>query len=444
MNVHLISLGCPRNLVDSEIMLGRLLESGYTITSHESDANCVVVNTCSFIRPAVDESIDTILEMGRWKQLTRGRRLIVVGCLPQRYGADLAKALPEVDVFLGTGAFDRIIQAAQGSLDGTRIVLPRPDALAVCDAKAPRFPTTSPHTAYLKVAEGCSGQCSYCIIPKLRGPQRSRPMEDVLTEARRLVETGVRELILVAQNTTAYGEDLGRGYGLEHLLAELAAISPLTWIRVLYGHPDYVTEGLIETVAAHDRVCSYFDIPIQHISEPILKRMGRRHNSQSILELFGRIRKNVPGAVLRTTLMVGFPGETEQDFDALLHFIETVRFDHLGVFMYSNEKDLLSNRLKDHVSESVKQERFERLMARQRGLSLENGQKYVGRTLKVLLEGPAKEADGPWIGRASFQAPEIDGVVYVHAVEAKPGTLVDVRITAAHQYDLTGDMVCKS
>jgi ribosomal protein S12 methylthiotransferase len=441
MNVHLISLGCPRNLVDSEIMLGRLLEAGYTITSHESDANCVVVNTCSFIRPAVDESIDTILEMGRWKQQARGRRLVVVGCLPQRYGADLAKALPEVDVFLGTGAFGHIIRAVRGAHLGARTLLPRPDAAAVCDAKAPRFPTTSLHTAYLKVAEGCSGQCTYCIIPKLRGPQRSRLMEDVLSEAKRLAEAGVRELILVAQNTAAYGEDLGRGYGLEHLLAKLATISQLTWIRVLYGHPDYVTDGLMKTVASHDSICPYFDIPVQHIREPILKRMGRRHNSQSILALFGRIRRNVPGAVLRTTLMVGFPGETEEDFDALLHLIETVRFDHLGAFAYSNEKDLLSNRLKDHVSESVKQERLKRLMTRQGDLSLENSQKYVGRILKVLLEGPAKEPHGPWIGRASFQAPEIDGVIYVNEGKAKPGTLVDVRITAAHQYDLTGDMV---
>lgn len=422
-------------------MLGRLLEAGHTMTSHESDANCVVVNTCSFIRSAVDESIDTILQMGRWKQQARGRRLVVVGCLPQRYGADLAQALPEVDVFLGTEAFDRIIQAVQGAHLGTRTLLPRPGAAALCDAKAPRYPTTSPHTAYLKVAEGCSGQCTYCIIPKLRGPQRSRPMEDVLSEARRLAEAGVRELILVAQNTTAYGEDLGCGYGLEHLLAKLATISQLTWIRVLYGHPDYITDGLIKTVASHDRVCSYFDIPIQHISEPILKRMGRRHNSQSILDLFGRIRRNVPGTVLRTTLMVGFPGETEQDFEALLHLVETVRFDHLGAFTYSNEKDLLSNRLKDHVSERVKQERLKRLMTRQGELSLENSQKHVGRILKVLLEGPAKEPHGPWIGRACFQAPEIDGVVHVNEGKAKPGTLVDVRITAAHQYDLTGNMV---
>jgi ribosomal protein S12 methylthiotransferase len=441
MNVHLISLGCPRNLVDSEIMLGRLLEAGHTITSDESDADCVVVNTCSFIRPAVDESIDTILEMARWKQQAPGRRLIVSGCLPQRYGADLARALPEVDVFLGTAAFDHIIQAAGGSLNGTRLLVPRPGAAAVCDTKAPRFPTTPPHTAYLKVAEGCSGRCTYCIIPKLRGPMKSRFMEAVLAEAGGLVEAGVRELILVAQNTTAYGQDLGRGYSLEHLLAELAEIPRLTWIRVLYGHPDYVTPGLIKTVATHDRVCSYFDIPIQHISEPILKRMGRRHNSQAIFELFRRIRENVPGAVLRTTLMVGFPGETDHDFESLLDLIERIRFDHLGTFMYSNEKDLVSNSLKDHVPERVKQERLKRLMMRQAALSAENGRKYVGRILKVLIERRAKEADEPWVGRASFQAPEIDGVVYVNEVKAEPGALVDVRITAAHQYDLTGDMV---
>jgi ribosomal protein S12 methylthiotransferase len=266
-------------------------------------------------------------------------------------------------------------------------------------------------------------------------------MGAVLSEARRLVEAGVRELILVAQNTTAYGEDLGRGYGLEHLLGELAEIPQLTWIRVLYGHPDYVTDGLMETVATHDRLCPYFDIPIQHISEPILRRMGRRHNSQAIFELFRRIRENVPAAVLRTTLMVGFPGETEQDFESLLHLIEEVRFDHLGAFMYSNEKDLLSNSLKDHVPERVKQERLKRLMTRQAELSMENGQKYVGRILKVLVEGHAGATDRPWIGRASFQAPEIDGVVYINDEKVKPGTLVNVRVTAAHEYDLTGDMV---
>jgi ribosomal protein S12 methylthiotransferase len=428
-------------LVDSEIMLGRLLESGHTITSNESDAHCVVVNTCSFIRPAVDESIDTILEMAQWKRLSRERRLIVAGCLPQRYGPDLARALPEVDVFLGTGAFDRIIEAVQGALDGRRILLPRPHKGGLLNAKTPRLPTTPPHSAYLKVAEGCSGQCTYCIIPKLRGPQRSRPMEDVLSEARRLVEGGAKELILVAQNTTAYGEDLGRSYGLEHLLAKLAAISGLTWIRVLYGHPDYVTDGLIDTVAAHDRVCPYFDIPIQHISEPILKRMGRGHDSQSISELFGRIRRRLPDAALRTTLMVGFPGETEKDFDALLQLIETIPFDHLGAFTYSDDKDLLSHGLKDRVPEPVKQERLKRLMTRQAELCLEKNQKFVGRIVKVLLEGPGQEIHGPWVGRASFQAPEIDGVVYVHEGQGRPGTWVDVRITAAQSYDLTGETV---
>ena len=438
MNVHLISLGCSRNLVDSEVMLGRLLEAGHTITSHESDADCVVVNTCSFIRPAVDESIDTILEMGKWKQQVRGRRLIVVGCLPQRYGTDLAKALGEVDVFLGTGAFDRIIEAVKGSLVGSHMLLPRPGGGPLCHAEAPRLRTTPSHFAYLKIAEGCSDRCTYCIIPKLRGSQRSRPIEEVLSEARTFAEAGVKELILVAQNTSAYGKDLDLGYGLEHLLTELAALCQATWIRVLYGHPDYFTHGIIETVATHDKICSYFDIPIQHIRESILKRMGRRSNSEDILKLLRHIREQVPGAALRTTLMVGFPGETEDDFESLLDLIQEVRFDHLGAFMYSDEKDLLSSRLGGHVAQAAKQERLDRLMTLQARLARENNQKYVGSTLAVLVERRADESNGRWVGRASFQAPEIDGVVYLEEGEAIPGTFVNARITAAHEYDLTG------
>jgi ribosomal protein S12 methylthiotransferase len=438
MNIHLISLGCPKNLVDSEIMLGCLLEAGHTITSDESEADCVVVNTCSFIRPAVDESVEAILEMGRWKQQAFGRRLIVAGCLPQRYGRDLARALPEVDVFLGTGAFDSIVQAVQGALKESRMLLPPPSRAPIRDPRAPRYRTTPPHTAYLKIAEGCSGQCTYCIIPTLRGVHRSRPMEEVLSEAKALAGSGVKELILVAQNTTAYGTDLGCGYGLEHLLTELAAISQLKWIRVLYGHPDYVTDGLIEAIATHHKLCSYFDIPVQHIRESILKKMGRRNNSRHIHRLFGRIREQVPDAVLRTTLMVGFPGETELDFQRMLDFVEEVRFDHLGVFMYSNEKDLPSNTLKNHVAEAVKRERFHRLMTRQAELSKRNSQRYVGGILEVVVEKRAKETNGPWTGRASFQAPEIDGVVHVHEGKARPGAFVNVRITGASEYDLIG------
>jgi ribosomal protein S12 methylthiotransferase len=438
MNVHLISLGCPKNLVDSEVMLGRLLEAGHVITSDPSEADCVVVNTCSFIRPAVDESIDAILEMGNWKGQASGRRLIVAGCLPQRFGADLAKALPEVDLFLGTGAFGSIVEVIQDPPKRSSILLPPPHKPLICGEGAPRFRTTPPHMAYLKIAEGCSGQCTYCIIPKLRGPLRSRPMEEVLSEARILARSGVKELVLVAQNTTAYGRDLGSGYGLEHLLAELATISHLQWIRVLYGHPDHVTDGLMETIAAHERLCSYFDIPVQHISASILRRMGRCNKPWHILELFGRIRQQVPDAVLRTTLMVGFPGETDHDFQLLLDFVQDVRFDHLGAFTYSGEKDLPSNALKGHVAEDVKRERLDRLMRRQAKLSMENNQKYVDRVLEVVVEGRNEKDCGPWMGRASFQAPEIDGAVHVNGEEAEVGTFVTVRITGAREYDLTG------
>ncbi len=440
MNIHCISLGCPRNLVDTEIMLGQLLEAGHTITSNESEADCVVVNTCSFTRPAADESIDTILEMTRWKGETEGRRLIVGGCLPQRYGASLARALPEVDVFLGTGAFDRIIDAARGSLNGTCVLLPRPDSGLACTG-GPRLLTTPPHTAYLKIAEGCSGRCTYCIIPKLRGPHRSRPMEEVLYEATTLADAGVKELTLVAQNTTAYGQDLRGGYGLEHLLAKLAEISELAWVRVLYGHPDYITDPLIETIVAHDSLCPYFDIPIQHISGSILKGMGRSHNDEGIVDLLDRIRRKVPGAVLRTTLMVGFPGETERDFEDLLDFVKKVRFDHMGAFMYSGENDLPSNRLKGHIARRVKRERFDRLMKLQAVISKQVNQRYVGATLDVLVDGTVEGLHGVITGRAAFQAPEVDGVIHINQGVVGQGAFVKVKITEAEEYDLVGDMV---
>lgn len=422
-------------------MLGQLLEAGHTIISDESEADCVVVNTCSFIEPAVNESIDVILEMGKWKGQHNGRRLIVVGCLPQRYGIDLVETLLEVDVFLGTGAFNRIVEAAEGSLNGSRVVLPHPGCRTVRDLSLPRFRTTASHTAYLKIAEGCSGRCTYCIIPKLRGSQRSHTMEQVLSEASFLVESGAKELILVAQNTTSYGEGLGLGYGLEHLLEGLVQISGLAWVRVLYGHPDYVTDSLIEMIASNSRLCSYFDIPIQHICPPILKSMGRSHDSSAMLELFDRIRNTAPDAVLRTTLMVGFPGESDDDFESLLDLVERVRFDHLGAFVYSNEKDLPSFALKDHVPDTVKQDRFDCIMSKQLVVSREKNHKYVGKTLQVLVEGGAERTDAFLKGRTYFQAPEIDGVVYINKGVAKPGDFVHVQITEAREYDFIGVIV---
>lgn len=441
MNVHCISLGCPRNLVDTEIMLGHLLEKGHTIVSDPSEADCVVVNTCGFTRPATDESIDAILEMANWKIQARGRRLIVVGCLPERYRTDLVKSLPEVDVFLGTGAFQHIVDAVEASALENPVLLPPPVTRPIWGKDLPRLQTTPPHSAYLKIAEGCSGHCTYCIIPKLRGPQRSRPLEEIVGEARALAQGGAKELILVAQNTTAYGEDLNRGYRLEHLLAELARIPQLVWIRILYGHPDYITDGLMETIADHDSLCSYFDVPVQHISEPILKKMGRSPDSSKIFELFDRVRNRVPGAVLRTTLMVGFPGETEEDFDLLLDFVQRVRFDHMGAFRYSDERDLPSHRFRNHIAEPLKEARFDRLMANQATIARTNNEKYVGQVLEVLVEGPVKSKKGAMVGRAVFQAPGIDGVVYMTGGTAKPGSFARVRIKKAGQYDLTGDTV---
>lgn len=441
MKIHFVSLGCPRNLVDTEIMLGRLLKAGHTITSRQSEADCVVINTCSFIEPATVESIDAILEMGPWKQQSDRHRLVVVGCLPQRYGMDLVKSMPEVDVFLGTGAFEHIVEAAEGSLNGGRVLLPHPGRTLIEDLSLPRFYTSAPHSAYLKIAEGCSDRCTYCIIPKLRGPQRSRPMAQVLSEANFLAESGVKELMLVAQNTTAYGKDLGLSYGLEQLLDGLDRISGLQWIRVLYGHPDYVTDSLIEAVASHGRVCSYFDIPIQHISQPILKKMGRRDNSSAIYGLFERIRATIPDAALRTTLMVGFPGETDRDFERLMDLVENVRFDHLGAFLYSDEKDLKSSALKNHVPDTVKRERLDRLMLRQHEISGMNNQKYVGVTLRVLIEGTGEGPDSPLQGRAFFQAPEIDGRVIINEGTAEPGAFVRVRIIEGYEYDLKGTIV---
>ncbi len=441
MNVHFISLGCSRNLVDTEMMLGHLVQAGHTIVSSESQADCVVVNTCSFIRPAVEESIDAILEMAQWKRQGNDRKLVVLGCLPERYRTQLASSLPEVDLFLGTGAFHQISDALDEVSSKARVVLPPPGSRLGFNGDATRLQTTSPHTAYLKIAEGCAGRCTYCIIPKLRGPQKSRPIQQILSEATTLAETGVKELILVAQNTTAYGHDLGKPYRLKHLLERLAEISQLVWIRVLYGHPDFISDSLIETMAASNRICSYFDIPVQHISEPILRKMGRSHNGPHIFRLFEQIRTKAPAAVLRTTLMVGFPGETNSDFERMLDFIERVRFDHMGAFVYSGEEDIPSNRLEDHVAEEVKQERFERLMKRQAEISRENNQRYVGEALQVLVEGASESCTGPMVGRAAFQAPDVDGVVHVSEGAIDPGSFATVRITEAHDYDLTGDMV---
>lgn len=433
MKIYLESLGCARNLVDSEVMLGRLNAGGWRITRDPGKAEVIIVNTCSFIESAASESIDTILELSKLKDTGACRRLIVTGCLPQRYRQQIAEALPEVDLFLGTGAYDRILDAVA---DAKGCLLPDPDQIDLRGV-APRLRTTGA-MAYLKIAEGCSRHCTYCIIPRLRGVQKSRPRPDVLAEARELIAAGARELALVAQDTTAYGSDQTPPDALSSLLKDLAEISETTWIRFLYGHPESIDQRLLETVAAYPNICPYFDIPVQHASNAVLRRMGRNDSRADLIKLFAAIRAQIPEAALRTTVIVGFPGETEADVDTLAGFIETVRFDHLGVFTYSDAADLPSHRLADPVSKRSAQKRYDRIMSLQKHISSQKNETHLDRVYPVLIE--EIEEPGLYVGRTVFQAPEVDGVTYVRSQnEIAIGDRVDVTITDSLEYDLIGE-----
>lgn len=446
--LHLVSLGCAKNQVDSEVMLGRLKQAGWQPTDNPDEAQAIVVNTCCFIESASEESIDTIVELAGYKKNGPCRRLVVTGCLPERYREKIVKALPEVDAFLGTGAFDQIEQALDPGAGARAVSLPDPDRACIDHAHAPRV-LTAGHTAYLKVAEGCSKSCTYCIIRKLRGRHRSRPPEDILAEAGELVASGVRELVLVAQDTTAYGSDLDPQASLGALINHLAAIPGAgrrkepPWIRVLYGHPESLDEGFMRAVAEHPHVCPYFDIPIQHVSASVLKRMGRRYGPDDLRRLFRRIREIVPGAALRTTVIVGFPGETDRDFQKVLDFAEEIRFDHLGAFVYSDADDLPSHRLSGHVPPAVAQDRYDQLMSAQMDIAAEKNQKHIGRTLQVLVEEDL--GNHLFAGRTAFQAPEVDGVTYVNTARAGGialplGRFALARINDALEYDLMGDL----
>mgnify|MGYP003564711299 FL=1 len=448
MNIFLLSLGCARNQVDSEIMLGRIRKAGWTIVEDPEDADTIVVNTCSFIEDAADESIELILELAHYKQTGKCKRLVVAGCLPERYRDQIAGQMPEVDVFIGTGAFDRIVEVVEGSKPSGGCLLPDPTTIVPQEKDAPRALSTS-HMAYLKVAEGCSQRCTYCIIPKLRGKKRSRPPRDIIAEAQDLLAAGVKELVLVAQDTTSYGKDLQPPASLSQLVANLAGLpsldkaGPGAWVRVLYGHPESIDDGFIKTVASFPNICSYFDIPIQHVSSEILKKMGRNYNQDDLDRLFDKIRNEVPGASLRTTLIVGFPGESEKDFQTLLRFVENTQFDHLGVFLYSDSEDLRSHRLPDHVPAQVAQERYDQLMSSQLDISTRNYQQYIGQTLPVLVEEPVEK--NLYAGRTPFQAPEVDGMTYIKYGPAQPdpaiGSFSQIKVSDAMEYDLIGDAI---
>ncbi len=439
MKILFVSLGCDKNLVDSEMMLGMLQEKGFTFTDDENEADIVVVNTCCFIGDAKEESINTLLQMGELKKTGQIKALVAAGCLAQRYREEIQKEIPEVDAIVGTTAIDSIVAAVEETLAGKgqnhyRDINEKP----VTGKK--RIVTTGGHFAYLKIAEGCDKHCTYCIIPKVRGNYRSVPMESLVEEARKLAENGVKELILVAQETTLYGVDLYGEKRLPRLLKELAAINGIYWIRILYCYPEEITEELIETIASEPKVCHYLDIPIQHASDPVLKRMGRRTSQQELRAMIQRLRERIPDICLRTTLISGFPGETQEDFEELYRFVNEMEFDRLGVFPYSQEEDTAAALLPDQVEESVKESRREELMELQQAVAFEKAQERIGQILTVMVEGKVADED-TYVARTYRDAPGVDGYLFLHTTAGlMTGDLVKVQVTDANEYDLIGEI----
>lgn len=435
--VGLVSLGCPKNLVDGEVMLGRLREAGHPLVAEPSAADVIIVNTCAFIDRAKQESIDTILEMAREKETGRAQRLVVTGCLSQRYDAELRKEIPEIDATLGTAQVEDVVRAVRG--DSTSLEDAPPGAPSwVYDHTAPRVLSTAPWLAYLKISEGCDYTCSFCIIPTLRGRHRSRHVEDILAEGRALAARGVRELVLVAQDSTRFGLDHGIRDGLAYLLRRLAGIEGIRWIRVMYAYPQTLTDPILDAMASEEKVVNYVDIPLQHASDGVLKRMKRPTGRGNLLGMIERIRERVPGVAIRTSFIVGFPGETEEELRELLAFVREACFDNVGVFTYSDEEGTTSHGLEDSVPASVKEERRDRVMALQNELSSRRNQARVGEQLEVLVEGTHPDTDLLLCGRAAGQAPEIDGQVIINDGSAAPGEFVTVEVTEAHAYDLVG------
>lgn len=441
MKIGFVSLGCPKNLVDTEVMMGTLAARGHAITADPEQADAIVVNTCAFIDPAKQESVDTILEMARFKQEGRARRLIVAGCLVERFRDEIRASIPEVDAVLGTNEIERIAEACEGSAPAGGPAEPY-----LYHHLTPRLLATPRHYAYIKINEGCDHPCSFCVIPQFRGRFRSRSPESVLAEARALFAQGVREINLIGQDTTAYGDDLGLQDGLAQLLGQLARLETphRKWIRFLYCYPNRISPRLLDVLAEHEALVKYIDMPLQHASARILKRMKRGGSGEIFLRLIERIRRAVPGVAVRTSMIVGFPGETEQDFEELCRFVEAAQFDRLGVFGYSDEETSASWHLDGKVDRRTIYNRKRRLMALQRRISRRLNRALAGREFEVLVEGPSPESELLWQARMASQAPEIDGVCYI----ADPGPRAPragefrrMRITRTHDYDLTGDLV---
>ena len=440
MKILFISLGCDKNLVDTEVMLGLLASRGYEMTDDENQADVIVINTCCFIHDAKEESIQNILEMAEYKKQGKIRALIVTGCLAQRYRQEIIDEIPEVDEVLGTTAYDKILDAVDAALAGQHeVILSDLDALPLPDTK--RLVTTGGHYAYLKIAEGCDKHCTYCIIPKIRGNFRSVPMEHLLKEAQELAGQGVKELILVAQETTLYGKDIYGEKSLHILLKNLCKIPGIRWIRILYCYPEEITDELIQVMKEEPKICHYLDLPIQHANDTILGRMGRRTSKQELVDIIGKLRREIPDICLRTTLITGFPGETKEQHEELMEFVDEMEFDRLGVFTYSPEEDTPAAEMPDQIDEEVKLDRQADLMELQQEIAFDNAQDMVGREVLVMIEGKVAD-ENAYVGRTYRDAPNVDGLIFINTdEELLSGDFARVKVTGAVDYDLIGELL---
>ena len=440
MKILFISLGCDKNLVDTEVMLGMLASRGYEMTNDEQEADIIVINTCCFIHDAKEESIQNILEMAEYKKSGSAKALIVTGCMAERYRQEILDEIPEVDEVLGTTAYDRILDAVDAALAGQHEVMTADlDALPLPETK--RLVTTGGHFAYLKIAEGCDKHCTYCIIPKIRGNFRSVPMERLLKEAQDLAEQGVKELILVAQETTLYGKDLYGEKSLPKLLRELCKISGIRWIRILYCYPEEITDELIQVMKEEPKICHYLDLPIQHANDTILKRMGRRTSKQELIDIVQKLRKEIPDICLRTTLITGFPGETQEQHEEVMEFIDTLEFDRLGAFTYSPEEDTPAATFEDQIDEEVKEDRQADIMELQQEIAFDKAEDMIGREVLVMIEGKVAD-ENSYVGRTYRDAPNVDGLIFINTdVELISGDFAKVKVTGALDYDLIGELM---
>ena len=440
MNILFISLGCDKNLVDSEVMLGLLDSRGYQIVDDETIADVIVVNTCCFIHDAKEESIQTILEMAEYKKTGRLKALVVTGCLAQRYQQEIIDEIPEVDAVLGTASYDKIAEAIDEALDGhTEMYLEDIDRLPQVSSK--RLVTTGGHYAYLKIAEGCDKHCTYCVIPKIRGNFRSVPMEQLLKEAKELAEGGVKELILVAQETTVYGQDIYGEKSLHRLLRELCKIDGIQWIRLLYCYPEEIDANLIQVMKEEPKICHYLDLPIQHASDAILKRMGRRTSKAQLVDTIHTLREEIPDITLRTTLITGFPGETEEQHQELVEFVDEMEFDRLGVFTYSPEENTPAAELPDQIPEEVKADRQAELMELQQEIAFDLAEDMIDREVLVMIEGKVAD-ENAYVGRTYRDAPNVDGLIFINTdEELMSGDFAKVKVTGAMEYDLIGELM---